>query len=92
MAISIQKLPLGNSSAGGDAIIRHARELGALVREQRKRVALTQTDIAGLGNTGNRFIVELEHGKPTLQLQKVLDVMDLLGLEVIVRPKTPRAI
>jgi HTH-type transcriptional regulator / antitoxin HipB len=65
-------------------------ELGAIVREQRKRLALKQLDIAGLGNTGNRFIVDLENGKPTVQLQKVLDVMDLLGLEVVVRPKAGR--
>jgi y4mF family transcriptional regulator len=65
-------------------------ELGAAVREQRKRLDLKQLDVAGLGNTGNRFIVDLENGKPTVQLQKVLDVMDLLGLEVLVRPKAAR--
>ena len=37
--------------------------------------------------TGNRFVVDLERGKPTLQLQKVLDMLDLLGLEVRVGPK-----
>ena len=82
-------LPLGN----GDhslARIRSAVDLGAIVREQRKRLALKQLDIAGLGNTGNRFIVELEQGKPTVQLQKVLDVMDLLGLELLVRQKAAR--
>ena len=56
------------------------------------QLALRQLDIAGFGNTGNRFIVELENGKPTVQLQKVLDVLDLLGLEVLVRPKTSRAL
>jgi y4mF family transcriptional regulator len=66
-------------------------ELGAVVRAQRKRLDLKQLDIAGLGNTGNRFIVDLESGKPTVQLQKVLDVMDLLGLEVVVRLKAGRA-
>jgi hypothetical protein len=35
---------------------------------------------AGLGNTGNRFIVDLENGKPTVQLHKVLDLMDLMVL------------
>ncbi len=73
-----------------EAIVRSATALGAVVREQRKRLALKQLDIAGLGNTGNRFIVDLENGKPTVQLQKVLDVMDLLGLEVVVRSKTAR--
>ena len=73
-------------------MIHSSAELGTLVRVQRKRMALKQLDIAGLGNTGNRFIVELENGKPTLQLQKVLDVLDLLGLEVVVRPKNSRAL
>ncbi|MFN0302446.1 MAG: type II toxin-antitoxin system Y4mF family antitoxin [Burkholderiales bacterium] len=85
------KLPIGNEVVQ-DAAIRTSAELGVLVRERRKRLALNQLDIAGLGNTGNRFIVELENGKPTVQLQKVLDVMDLLGLEVIVRVKTARAL
>lgn len=67
--------------------IRTARELGALARRARTGQKMLQTDIAGLANTGNRFVVELEQGKPTLQLQKVLDVLDLLGLEVIVRRK-----
>jgi HTH-type transcriptional regulator / antitoxin HipB len=70
--------------------IRTSAQLGAIVRSQRQRLALRQLDVAGLGNTGNRFIVELENGKPTLQLQKVLDVMDLLGLELIVQPKASR--
>jgi HTH-type transcriptional regulator / antitoxin HipB len=72
------------------AAIRTSAQLGAIVRSQRRRLALRQLDVAGLGNTGNRFIVELENGKPTLQLQKVLDVMDLLGLELIVQPKASR--
>ena len=61
--------------------------MGAAVRAQRKRLALKQLDIAGLGNTGNRFIVDLESGKPTLQLQKVLNTLDLLGLELVLRAK-----
>ena len=82
-------LPLGHRASA--AIIRSSVELGTLVREQRRRLALKQLDIAGLGNTGNRFIVDLESGKPTLQLQKVLDILELLGLEVTVRPRAGRA-
>lgn len=89
MAAGSSELPIGNSNHRG-VVIHSSSELGAVIRQQRKRLALKQLDIAGLGNTGNRFIVELEKGKPTAQLQKVLDVMDLLGLEVVVRPKTGR--
>jgi len=91
MPPAIQDLPSGNRPGQG-AIIHSSVELGAVVREQRKRLALKQLDIAGMGNTGNRFIVDLENGKPTVQLQKVLDVMDLLGLEVVVRPKADRGL
>ncbi len=84
-------LPIGNSPSQ-EATIRSSVELGAVVREQRKRLALKQLDIAGMGNTGNRFIVDLENGKPTVQLQKVLDVMDLLGLELVVRAKAARVL
>ncbi len=83
MAARAKYLPTGN----GETPIGSSAELGALIREQRKRAALTQLDLAGLGNTGNRFIVDVENGKPTLQIQKVLDLMHLLGLEVVVRAK-----
>lgn len=82
-----EKLPTGNV-ANSETVLTSTETLGALVRQQRKQLALNQLDLAGLGNTGNRFIVELERGKPTLQLQKVLQVMDLLGLEMVVRRKS----
>ena len=90
MPPSAQDLPIGHSTGSGTPI-RSSVELGAVIREQRKRLALKQLDLAGLGNTGNRFIVDLENGKPTVQLQKVLDLMDLLGLEVVVRTKASRS-
>ncbi len=90
MAFAAQHLPPGHS-AGAETPIRSSIELGAVIRDQRKRFSLTQLDLAGLGNTGNRFIVDLENGKPTVQLQKVLDLMDLLGLEVLVRTKASRS-
>jgi HTH-type transcriptional regulator / antitoxin HipB len=90
MPPSAQDLPIGHS-IDAEMPVRSSVELGAVIREQRKRLALKQLDLAGLGNTGNRFIVDLENGKPTVQLQKVLDLMDLLGLEVVVRTKASRS-
>jgi HTH-type transcriptional regulator / antitoxin HipB len=90
MPSSAHELPLGNSDMT-ETSIRSSAELGLVIREQRKRLALKQLDLAGLGNTGNRFIVDLENGKPTVQLQKVLDLMDLLGREVVVRTKASRS-
>lgn len=86
MASDLEKFPIGHIPVP----VHSAAELGALIRAQRRQLGLKQLDMAGLGNTGNRFIVELENGKPTVQLQKVLDVLDLLGLEVTVRAKVAR--
>lgn len=68
-------------------IIRSVQDLGGLIQHVRKEQELTQLDISGLAQTGNRFIVELEKGKPTIQMQKALKVMELLGLELIVRKR-----
>jgi HTH-type transcriptional regulator / antitoxin HipB len=87
MADSTAITPIGNISQDATCVIPTSAALGRLVRERRRALVLKQLDVAGLSNTGNRFIVELEQGKPTVQLQKVLDVLDLLGLEVVVRPK-----
>jgi y4mF family transcriptional regulator len=91
MPPSTQDIPLGHFDSP-EITIRSAVELGAAIRRQRKQQALTQVDLAGLGNTGNRFIVDLENGKPTVQLQKALDILDLLGLEVVVRTKASRSL
>ena len=60
-------------------------ELGQLVRKTRKEQGLTQLDVAGLAGLSNRFVIDLERGKETLQIQKVLDVLALLGLELTAR-------
>lgn len=62
-------------------------DLGKIVVNARKEQGLTQVDIAGLAHTGNRFVVDLEKGKPTLQMQKALDILELLGLELVVHKK-----
>lgn len=80
-------MPTNDTSAPLTTRIRQSEDLGKLVRQLRAEQGLLQIDLAGLAGTGNRFIVDLERGKPTLQLQKVLDVLDLMGLEVVVRRK-----
>ena len=80
-------MPSPSSADGASIAIHTSAELGELVKDARRAQGLLQTDLAGLSGTGNRFVVELERGKPTLQLQKVLDMLDLLGLEVRVGPK-----
>lgn len=87
MVKPIKNNPVGNLTRS-EALVRTSADLGELIRNRRQELQLRQLDIAGLGNTGNRFIVDLENGKPTVQLQKALDILSLLGLELVVRHKT----
>ena len=58
--------------------------VGRLVQAERKRQGLTQLQLAGLANTGIRFVSDLENGKGTVQLQKLLAVLAALGLGLYV--------
>lgn len=59
-----------------------SEHLGTLVKQTRKSMGVTQKDLALTSGTGLRFIIELEKGKPTCQLGKVLTVLNTLGIKV----------
>jgi len=61
-------------------------ELGAAIRAARKALGLTLTDAARRCSVGPRFLLELEHGKPSVRLDKALAVMYGVGLAGIVLP------
>ncbi len=62
--------------------IRSSQQLGNALRAARKRLELTQPQLALAAGVGVRFIVDLEAGKPTLRLENVLRVIDALGGEI----------
>ena len=62
--------------------IHTPKDLGQAVRQQRKHDGLTLVEAAGLVNVGVRFFSELENGKPTVRLDKLLQVINGLGLQL----------
>ena len=59
--------------------IKSPQELGDALRSARKRLGLTQSQLALAAGVGVRFIVDLESGKSTVRLDSVLRVIDALG-------------
>ena len=57
-------------------------KIASFVKEKRKNLGLTQTDLAEKAGVGLRFVRDLEQGKPTLRLDKVNQVLDLFGSEM----------
>ncbi len=62
------------------------RELGQFVRSYRKANRITQRQLALLAGTSEEFVVNLERGKPTLRFDKLLSVLDILGLQLVIQP------
>ena len=54
----------------------------AFIRFQRKKQGFTQEELAAKAGVGIRFIRELEHGKETIQLNKVEQVLNLFGYQL----------
>ena len=69
------------SGDGGDA---RTRFLAQAVRRRRKGLGLTQEQLADLAGCSERFVYAIESGRATLRLDKVLDVLGVLGLGLTV--------
>jgi y4mF family transcriptional regulator len=66
-------------------------QIGEIVRETRKKLGVTQRDLALTSGTGLRFIIDLEKGKSTCQIGKALSVLQTLGIKLSMTPPNVRA-
>ena len=67
-------------------IILTAKRFGNLIKTTRKKLKLSQADLAAASGVGVRFVRELEKGKPTCELGKALLVASMLGIKLITTP------
>lgn len=58
------------------------QDIGVVVRRARKAMGLRQAELAAAAGVGLRFLVELERGKATVQLDRLLAVLQALGLDL----------
>lgn len=56
--------------------------LSSFIRFQRKKLGITQEELATKAGVGIRFIRELEQGKTSLRLDKVEQVLQLFGFQL----------
>jgi HTH-type transcriptional regulator / antitoxin HipB len=66
--------------------IKTSEQLGMAIRTRRKRLEITQKELAMACGTGLRFIIDLEKGKPTCQIDKTLQVLQSLGMAIEITP------
>jgi HTH-type transcriptional regulator/antitoxin HipB len=64
--------------------IRTAKDIGALIRDQRKKQRLDQAELANKVGVNRRWVLEVERGKPRAEIALVLKTLDALGLTLSV--------
>ena len=61
--------------------------ISSTLKNLRKAHGLTQVDLAMKSGVGLNFVRELEQGKPTVRMDKVAQVFDLFGYELVPQKK-----
>jgi HTH-type transcriptional regulator / antitoxin HipB len=67
--------------------ITGVEDIGAAIRAKRGAIGMQQEQLAALAGVGPRFLSEVENGKASAEIGKVLQVLRRLGLEVSIAPR-----
>jgi HTH-type transcriptional regulator/antitoxin HipB len=69
--------------------IQASNDLGALIRDRRNKLGITQGALADKAGVSRAWIVALEQGKPSAQIDLVLRTLRELGLTLMVDLQLP---
>ncbi len=71
--------------------IRTPADLGAAIRDRRKSLGLSQSELANRVGVGRQWLVAVEHGKPGAELALVLRVLDTINMPLMTGAPPPAA-
>ncbi len=63
------------------------KAIGAIIRARRKELGYTQEQIAAMSNCSPRLIGEIERGRGSVGIQRVLDLVTNLGIDIFLRKR-----
>jgi HTH-type transcriptional regulator / antitoxin HipB len=63
-------------------IIHTPRDLGAFIRDRRRRLGLDQRRLAEKVGVSRQWIIAVEHGKPRAELGLVIQTLNVLGTSI----------
>lgn len=72
-------------------VMKSVADLGLMVYGIRQRSGLSQRDLAGRLGVSQRYLSELENGKPKVLNDQFFAVMEKLGIELTFREGPDRA-
>jgi y4mF family transcriptional regulator len=65
--------------------IQDMQALGRAIRDRRRELGYTQAFLADFAGVSTSFLSELENGKETIQIGKMLEVISLLGMDICMK-------
>lgn len=68
-----------------EVIVRGLDDLAGVVRRRRQETKLTLDDAADRFGVGRRLLVELEGGKRNVRASTLIDLLQLLGYDIVLR-------
>lgn len=63
------------------------KDAGSLIRERRKELGVDQKTVAELGDVSTHTISNIESGKGNPTLKSLNRILDVIGLELVIRAK-----
>ena len=67
--------------------ISDTKQFGVYLKERRKQLCYTQAFLSEVSGLSISFISDVENGKPTVELGKVLYLANLLGLDLLLKER-----
>ena len=68
--------------ADSKGVIMAFSQIAGTVQRRRKALGLTQLELADLANVSERLIRDVETGRLTIKTDKLLSILEALGLEI----------
>ena len=66
--------------------VRSPLDLGLVIRDRRRKLKLSQTELARKAGVGRQWVVAMEQGKPRAELRLVLRTLSALNLRLMIDP------
>ena len=62
-------------------------EIAVIVQQERKQQGATQIELSQMANVGVRFLRDVEDGKPSVHFDKLMRILEVLGIAVDLTPR-----
>ena len=67
--------------------INSSKEFGEFLRARRKELGYTQSYLSELTGLSISFISDVENGKKTVELNRSIDLLSILGIDLILEKR-----